>query len=68
MVDPILAEDFQYLASLLRNAIETRNEANLRALMSNNFNTIIHALEVAAEAMAAPEYGVDTERELATTS
>jgi hypothetical protein len=38
-------EDCGYLASMLRAAVVTGNERALKAIMSNNFNTIIAALE-----------------------
>jgi hypothetical protein len=65
VADDYLAEDIGYLTELLRKA--TSREPGSVALLSNYLNTIIAALDIAAEALAAPEYDVDTERELAET-
>ena len=39
-------EDFAYLAELIRTALN--NEHQLKAIMSNNFNIILAALDIAA--------------------
>ncbi len=41
-------EDCQHLVDCLRGAILDSDETSLRALLSNNVNTIIHALKSAA--------------------
>lgn len=39
-----MSEDFDYLAERIKGAIADRDEPSLRALLSNNVNTIIAAL------------------------
>ena len=44
-----MAEDFRHVAQLLRGAVLDQCEAGLRALLSNNVNLIIAALNIAAD-------------------
>jgi predicted negative regulator of RcsB-dependent stress response len=45
-------QDFDYIMALLNRAIAQKNEANLRAILSNNFNVILAALKIAASTPA----------------
>lgn len=43
------SEDFAHIADLLRTAIEKKQDAWFSAVLSNNFNIILAALDIAAE-------------------
>jgi hypothetical protein len=47
----ILAEDFAHVADLIERYVERgpAGEADLRAVLSNNFNVILAALRIAAK-------------------
>lgn len=42
------ASDFSHVAALLRAAINSRDDTSFKAIMSNNFNIILAALDIAA--------------------
>lgn len=43
------ALDYQSVLNAMRGALETKNEPDLKAIMSNNLNVILAALEIAAD-------------------
>jgi hypothetical protein len=51
-VTKFLAEDFAHVASLLRHYADANQEKRLIAVLGNNINVIIQALEIAAKEAA----------------
>lgn len=49
----MLNEDFTHLATLIRS-VHVSDEGMLRALLSNNVNTIIEALDIAGRSEIKP--------------
>ena len=45
--DEFTVEDYQHLEELLRAAIQARDDARLTALLSNNLNVVLGALNAA---------------------
>lgn len=52
----ILPEDFIHISALIKSAVERGADKDLRTLLSNNFNVIIAALDLAPTAISAIAY------------